>query len=626
MQESTTLHELQHAIQQREGFARGGNPSQFTGDFANVDAAELGQKFDDAAKLRRMSGSDYDLDRGLKRFEMLIGRKPSQDVIDMSGKMDADWLQKRANIYKAGDEEQAYRRLAGEAEARNVQTRLDWTPEQRRATPPWETLDVPEDELIYRKDLGGLGSQMSVDLPENPLYKVMNMQAEAIPKIDELGGLPVPSVVVAGLNQGFDSFGDISLVGTRGAFERDPTFASDVYSPRFPRSIDDINAKALRNEEALLSQALPNELTDRLSSDFQPERISEDITRLSESPANKAYYLQGIGENIDPAKYTSMPEKPNRTMPSYFDSYYGNNAKPINRATIYNSADFEQQATQWLNESGVGDASPEFYDSNGKINNDGKMFVAKIVRNEKNKFKDYDRGPVFDRFKMTDDINKKISENKDGFANYIKEQSGNAVKLMKGNIRGGEGYNYGVGSIRSQVAPQLKSVSQIMDNRGKIVSDGDMTAIKEGFDSRFDNLYDELSGNWAWDSSPSYGDFAEGLQAAAKGDMADFKNLSPSQKAEMQGFFDELANAPTNYFEIKPQRAVDIDEFYGAAVPEGTPESVIKSLQDKGLEVEFYKPEQRADAVKRLNKKSGGNILFSGGGVAVLYGQGSGEE
>ena len=44
-----------------------------------------------------------------------------------------------------------YERLAGEAEARNVQTRMDWTPEQRRETPPWASLDVPEDELIHRK-------------------------------------------------------------------------------------------------------------------------------------------------------------------------------------------------------------------------------------------------------------------------------------------------------------------------------------------------------------------------------------------------------------------------------------------------------------------------------------------
>ena len=43
-----------------------------------------------------------------------------------------------------------YKRLAGEAEARNVQTRMDFTPQQRQAQPPWETLDVPENELLVR--------------------------------------------------------------------------------------------------------------------------------------------------------------------------------------------------------------------------------------------------------------------------------------------------------------------------------------------------------------------------------------------------------------------------------------------------------------------------------------------
>lgn len=41
-----------------------------------------------------------------------------------------------------------YQRLSGEAEARNVQTRLNMTPEERAATPPWKTLDVPEDEIL----------------------------------------------------------------------------------------------------------------------------------------------------------------------------------------------------------------------------------------------------------------------------------------------------------------------------------------------------------------------------------------------------------------------------------------------------------------------------------------------
>ena len=43
-----------------------------------------------------------------------------------------------------------YRHLAGEAEARNVQTRMDYPMQQRIDEAPWTTLDVPEDELIFR--------------------------------------------------------------------------------------------------------------------------------------------------------------------------------------------------------------------------------------------------------------------------------------------------------------------------------------------------------------------------------------------------------------------------------------------------------------------------------------------
>ena len=38
---------------------------------------------------------------------------------------------------------EAYRRLAGEVEARNVQARADYSPEFRKAFLPWLTQDVP---------------------------------------------------------------------------------------------------------------------------------------------------------------------------------------------------------------------------------------------------------------------------------------------------------------------------------------------------------------------------------------------------------------------------------------------------------------------------------------------------
>jgi hypothetical protein len=112
-QRSTALHELQHAIQQKEGFARGGSMSQFT---------------------------DY---RGaLERARLNNGIDP------VTG--DADFvIEEQIKLYGA-DPLDAYRRLAGEAEARAVEARMNMTPAQRRAKFPEQSYDVPMNELIIR--------------------------------------------------------------------------------------------------------------------------------------------------------------------------------------------------------------------------------------------------------------------------------------------------------------------------------------------------------------------------------------------------------------------------------------------------------------------------------------------
>jgi hypothetical protein len=122
---SVNLHELQHAIQQREKFAGGGSPS-------NELALEMQRAGADEIRntMNKMDSGElpYDYDKYRKLMQ-----------------------EKTRILTEVPDPSQQYKRLAGEAEARNVETRMDWTPEQRRATPPWKSLDVPEDELIYRK-------------------------------------------------------------------------------------------------------------------------------------------------------------------------------------------------------------------------------------------------------------------------------------------------------------------------------------------------------------------------------------------------------------------------------------------------------------------------------------------
>tara|TARA_R100001594_G_scaffold144186_2_gene192981 strand:+ start:2282 stop:3862 length:1581 start_codon:yes stop_codon:yes gene_type:complete len=103
-----------------------------------------GYKFDDDKKALKnhLRRAEYALDK-FDRPQIQQIRK-AEEAINSS--------QQSINRPLTTEEKyEIYRRLAGEAEARNVQTRMDFSPQQRKETPPWKTLDVPEDELIYTK-------------------------------------------------------------------------------------------------------------------------------------------------------------------------------------------------------------------------------------------------------------------------------------------------------------------------------------------------------------------------------------------------------------------------------------------------------------------------------------------
>lgn len=135
---SVTLHEAQHAVQAREGFAIGGQPIKGTAPiYYNRAAAEINDIIDrNGGNLAKAPPADRDRVASLRQF------------------------QKGLNDYEI------YRRLVGETEARNVQTRMNMTAAERRQKAPWETQDVPDEHQIIRDAPSG-GPQRSVGEPQD---------------------------------------------------------------------------------------------------------------------------------------------------------------------------------------------------------------------------------------------------------------------------------------------------------------------------------------------------------------------------------------------------------------------------------------------------------------------------
>jgi hypothetical protein len=175
---SIALHELQHGVQEAEGFAKGGSAKAMTSNIAQAkyDLKEVERKMlnlqdaasDEArfyiAKAKQEPEFKKFVDEAFNKYKTQFGEKSKTNPfgVDLEDAvkfhllestptlhnfgLEADKLRKLANL----DPEQAYTRLAGEAEARAVQKRMNLTPEQRRAKFPEESYDVPIDQLLFR--------------------------------------------------------------------------------------------------------------------------------------------------------------------------------------------------------------------------------------------------------------------------------------------------------------------------------------------------------------------------------------------------------------------------------------------------------------------------------------------
>lgn len=127
------LHELQHAIQRKEGFAKGGSPSTVLNDWYAGVNSEL------SALVKQMDA--------LPEYERKFDKNKAKQYDALREKYDALMDTK---LYNPPDAEDAYRRLAGEAEARAVQKRMNMSDVQRRVIYPFESYDVPINQLIIK--------------------------------------------------------------------------------------------------------------------------------------------------------------------------------------------------------------------------------------------------------------------------------------------------------------------------------------------------------------------------------------------------------------------------------------------------------------------------------------------
>ena len=123
---SVALHELQHKVQDIEGFSPGGSWQR---------AEQVKQ-----AAREKLPGIHHRLVEIAGEVREMQARGDWQDVARLRKTQD-ELVRYRESLMQdaLADPTKIYRGFPGEVEARIVEARRDFTPEQRRNEPPWKT-------------------------------------------------------------------------------------------------------------------------------------------------------------------------------------------------------------------------------------------------------------------------------------------------------------------------------------------------------------------------------------------------------------------------------------------------------------------------------------------------------
>lgn len=488
------------------------------------------------------------------------------------------------------------------------------------------------------------------------LVVVHNLSESKLLKSIELGGLVVPSIAITKDSIGHDNFGDISLIFKSDTINpqnsENKVFASDVYSKRFPKVVTKFNentSKAIYKKfEPAMKKLQKIESASSLEQYLENTSLANAVDYFSRQDYVKLQYLEDSGielepvyklyevDRLDKAVYEMLIEKYSKVITNEQEVDFDY----VNETILPDVAEVLKQEYLKMAEEGSFEAIKKSYRNRAETIKDNLYFnkVDSYIYNAK-KYLELKGTKVIDERSTIDKINnltkgkeksintyvydflKKYDEgsyfrnNRDFYDRYGNQRSFNQLHeeltleslldYMTGTIRDSEGYNYGVGNIRSLLSKQFDSLQEIKAYKDKILPEEQMQKFKEASSNIFDTLCSKIHDDYSIAA-----DMLHDMAASSRSDYAikyvfkDYNQAEPSQQLieEIKEFFNTLKDYPTNYFEAKPQRVVKFDEVAEVIAPVDTNPEIVKYFTDKGIKVELYDEQTstRSSLIKNL--------------------------
>lgn len=401
------------------------------------------------------------------------------------------------------------------------------------------------------QDVGGLLAKRvpSQFVPNVEAGKEMivhhNISPDKLARVEKLGGMPVPSLAISNVENPMVGFGDISLIGSKEMAmpsAKNPVYGFDAYTARAPKIDYQIDQKS--------KKALEKQFTD----------IASEIP-------DGAYSVDRLINNWEDRKYSDV-------LQAKFlkDEGYG----------LPNIEDFKNEPWKYKSaiSQSVGNLKGEYADWLNKFEN--SLPDAGVNIKEK----------IFQGYTYS------------GNRRYADANLENFVKEMKGGA-GEEGFFYGVPNIRAVATPKFKNLNQIKAARENIITKEEFEPIKKEVEDAFNSITSRLSkleGSSGYSYEPQNALYEIGQNRNVNLLDKIYKDVPQELKADVQIFMNKLREMPTEYFEIKPQRAVQVGEFKGAILPADVPKQSIEYLRSQGLQDLYYysTPEERKELFKKF--------------------------
>ena len=457
-----------------------------------------------------------------------------------------------------------------------------------------------------------------------------NLSEKNLKYVKKRNGLLVPSLAITKEKTPLTEFGEITLLGDKDlvnpkGYAKTKVFGADIYSPRHPRATVDYKPADIRKMDKDL------EPYSKDLNGYGDIRTSSDVSNLKDNVAMKMKFLNDTkGYDI---KLPTLNEADENLISKTFPDEYKKSIenKGIDVDTLINDENFRHKVIEDFKKT------LDLVDGNhDKINTFTPEQIDRIIKHKADNINKIGRDSgkldfVKLRQTVTDEVNKYGDEFDDYVNNFTSQfesksyfydnntkkafNEANVIKAMTKNLRGGENFNYGAGSVRAMVTPEFKTLEQIKKAKEKLVTPEDFKPIAKSIEDELLDIATSIAakgGNQFINNDIAI-EFIQDYSKRGRRAIPDYDvDVNNESLKRIDEFLNKLKEMPTEYFEAKITRDVSPAEFRVAVVPENVSKETLDYLTKQGLKIKTYKKGDETDRKRAISEAIKENdLLFS---------------